>query len=57
MDEIERESINFSINDSNIENFLNHFKFPKNAKLDISACDYDLDNNKYLKKLYKKRYI
>ena len=57
MENIESDIVSFSINDSNMVVFLKNFKFPKKAELDISACDYDLQKIKSLKKLYYKKYI
>jgi hypothetical protein len=46
-------SISFSIYDSNLDMLYSDLNFPFKGKpaLDISVNDYDLDNNKYLKKL------
>ena len=57
MDYDETGSINFSINETNLETFLHNFKFPKNEKpqLEISVTDYDLNGNKQLKRVYNKR--
>ena len=58
MENNETESINFSINDSNLEIFIKNFRFPKKTSpLDISTSYCDLDKNKNLKKIYQKRYV
>jgi hypothetical protein len=46
-------SISFSICDSNLDVLHSDLNFPSKGKppLDISITDYDLDTNRYLKKL------
>ena len=54
-----KESINFSIYEKNIDSFLRNFTSSEKEKpsLEVSETDYDLDNNKHLKKIYNKRYL
>lgn len=51
-------SISFSIFEANLDDLLLDKNFPIKEKpaLDISITDYDLDNNKYLKKRFNRKY-